>query len=210
MSDLDKNIHRKDGPAPFEKIVVNPIEKERREKDKDRSSFQSSSRSQTFAALISYLKKILTAFGSKEKYTGYLSHQKQLAEDAFALRELLLNLAKEDLSHHPDFTQKLGQLWHNLLDDCNLHEPTRSSTSETEEKIKFFISQVQNFPPDADHTLGYYFTEYAGKDWIPFPFMELLQKLHEEYCANPSASVLQNWITLLNDALSAPKNKNIL
>src|SRR5581483_9152134 len=108
MSDLDKNIHRKDGPAPFEKIVVNPIEKERREKDKDRSSFQSSSRSQTFAALISYLKKILTAFGSKEKYTGYLSHQKQLAEDAFALRELLLNLAKEDLSHHPDFTQKLG------------------------------------------------------------------------------------------------------
>lgn len=202
MSDLDKNIHRKEGPAPFEKIIVNPIEKERREKEKGHTVFQNSSRAQAFAALISYFKKILTAFGPKGKYSGYLSRQKELASDALAFRELLLHLANEDLSHNPDFTQKLGQLWHNLLDDCNSHELRRAPASGTEEKVKFFIDRVKSYPSGADHTLGYYLTEYAGKDWIPFPFMELLQSLYKEHHANPASSTLQNWISLLNTVVS--------
>lgn len=203
MSDLDKNIHRKDGPAPFEKIIVNPIEKERREKGKGYSDLNNSTRAQVFAALISYFKKILTTFGSKGKYPTHLFDQKSLIESVIAFRELLLILAKEDLSHHPDFTQQLGQLWHNLIDDCNSLPLPQDSPSEIAAKVNFFITQVQNFPPGADHTLGYYFTEYAGKDWIPFPFMELLQGLHQEFNASPPISVLQNWISLLNDILSS-------
>ena len=203
MSDLDKNIHRKDGPAPFEKIIVNPIEKERREKDRGYSSLHNSSRAQVLATLASYFKKILTAFGSKGKFPAHLFDQKQLIENVLAFRELLLLLAKEDLSHNPDFTQQLGQLWHNLMDDCNSLELPQGSPFEAGNKLKFFITQVQNFPPGADHTLGYYFTEYAGNDWIPFPFMELLQGLHQEYNASPPISVLQNWISLLNDILSS-------
>lgn len=203
MSDLDKNIHRKDGPAPFEKIIVNPIEKERRERDKSYSNLQNSSRAQVFAALISYFKKILSTLGPKGKFPTHFFDQKNLIESTLAFKELLLILAKEDLSHNPDFTQKLGQLWHNLTDDCNSLELLQGSPFDTGTKVKFFISQVQNFPLGADHTLGYYLTEYAGNDWIPFPFMELLQGLHLEYNASPPISVLQNWISLLNDILSS-------
>ena len=203
MSDLDKNIHRKEGSSPYEKIIVNPIEKERREKDKGYESLHHSSRPQFFAALISYFKKILATLGSKGKFPAHLFNQKRLMESVVAFRKSLLNLAKEDLSHNPDFTQQLGQLWHNLVDDCNSLEHSEGFHSEIGNKLKFFISQVQNFPPGADHTLGYYFTEFAGKDWIPFPFMELLQELHQEYTASPPISVLQNWISLLNDILSS-------
>jgi hypothetical protein len=203
MSDLDKNIRRKDGSDPFDKIIVNPIEKERREKDKGYQSLHHSSRPQVFAALISYFKKILSTLGSKGKFPTHLFDQKRLVENVIAFRKLLLTLAKEDVSHNPDFTEQLGQLWHNLMDDCNSLEPSQSFLPETNNKLKFFISQIQNFPPGADHTLGYYFTEYAGNDWIPFPFMELLRDLHDEYHASPPISVLQNWISLLNDILSS-------
>ena len=201
MGDLDKNIHRKNESSPYEKIIVNPIEKHNREREKEFESFKNANRASIFAALLSHLKKIIAAFGSKGKNAGLFKDQQHLLGNIAAFRELLLILTKEDLSHYPDYTEKLTELWHNLRDDCNSLTLSAAPTSEIEEKVKFFISQVEHFPPGADHTLGFYFNAYAGKDWIPFPFMELLQGLHDEYQASPPISVLQNWILLLNDIL---------
>jgi hypothetical protein len=198
MSDLDKNVYRKEDPSPYEKIVVNPIEKDRKEKEPF-SSFQGASRSQIFATLASLFKKFLTSFTSQGKGRPLFDLQ-HLSRTIKAFREQLVILSLEDQSHNPDFTQALSELWHNLLDDCNSLSLANDS-SEVVTKLKFFIAQVQHFPPSADHSLGYYFTEYAGKDWIPFPFMELLQNLHEEYNASPVISVLNQWILLLNEIL---------
>jgi hypothetical protein len=199
MGDLDKNIYRKENPSPYEKIIVNPIEKDRKERESF-TSLKSATHSQIYAALLSFFKKILSTFSSKEKGQALLFDLKRLIENIITFREQLKILSLEDQSHNPDFTQQLSDLWHRILDDCNSLSLS-PDTSEILTKVKFFISQVQNFPPGADHTLGYYFTEYAGKDWIPFPFMELLQQLHEEYGASPVISVLNNWLTLLNDIL---------
>lgn len=193
MGDLDKNIHRIEDPAPYEKILVNPIEKDRKEKEEGYTGLRNATKFQTFSTLISYFKKMLSAFPFKGKK---IPLSESYLKTVLAFREQLIALANEDLSHHPDFTQQLSELWHNLLDDCN-----SAGSNEATDKIKFFISQVKNFPTGADHTLGFYFDEYAGKDWIPFPFMELLQGLHEEYNASPAISVLLNWIALLNDIL---------
>jgi hypothetical protein len=203
MGDLDKNIHRKNESSPYEKIIVNPIEKDRREKEKGFESFKNASKASVFAALLSHLKKIIAIFGANGKHPGLFKDQQHLLVTIAAFRELLLILTKEDLSHYPDFTEKLTELWHNLLDDCNSLAPSEAVPSEIVEKLKFFISQVEHFPPGADHTLGFYFNAYAGKDWIPFPFMQLLQGLHEEYQASPPISVLQNWILLLNGILTS-------
>lgn len=197
MSDSDKSIQRKD-PSAYEKIAVNPLEKDKREKEEGYTSLKGSTRSQIFATLTSYFKKILTILSTKEKKV--FVDQQQLLTHVLAFRKLLVILSKEDKSHDPEFTQQLSELWHNLLDDCNL--PSQIP-SETLDKIKFYISQVQNYPSSADHTLGYYFTQYAGKDWLPFPFMELLQQLHEEHIATPQTSVLTNWLTLLNDIITS-------
>ncbi len=200
MGDLDKNIHRKNESAPYEKIVVHPIEKERREKE-GYKSLKNSTKTQVFATLTSYFKKILNAFGSKSKLQAGLAGKQHIFENLLALRLLLFILSQSDQSHNPEFTAQISELWHNLQDDCNvlLHQ----SSSELDDKIKFFMIQVHKFPPGADHTLGYYFTEYAGKDWIPFPFMELLQGLHQEYQASPPISVLQNWLLLLDDIFNS-------
>jgi hypothetical protein len=199
MGDLDKNIYRKEEPSPYEKIIVNPIEKDRKEREPF-TGFKGATRSQIYATLVSYFKKILSTFSSKGKGQSLVFDLQRLIDDVIAFRQQLITLSLEDQSHNPDFTQQLSELWHNLLDDCNSLSLSTDS-SEIPNKAKFFISQVQNFPPGADHTLGYYFTEYAGKDWIPFPFMELLQQLHEEFNASPVISVLNNWISLLNEIL---------
>lgn len=199
MGDLDKNIYRKEEPSPYEKIVVNPIEKDRKEREPF-TNFKDATRSQIYATLVSYFKKILSAFSSKGKDQPHIFDLQRLIDDIIAFRQQLITLSLEDQSHNPEFTQQLSELWHNLLNDCN-SLPLPIETSEVAAKVKFFITQVQNFPPGADHTLGYYFTEYAGKDWIPFPFMELLQKLHEEFNASPVISVLNNWLSLLNEIL---------
>ncbi len=203
MGDLDKNIRRREEPSPYEKIIVNPIEKDKRAREEGYTGLKNSTRTQVFATLVSYFKKILTTVSSKGKGQLTFYDQQHLLDNVLAFRQLLIILSGDDQSHNPDFTQQLTELWHNLLDDCNSLPFSQEAPNEIVRQVKFFISQVQNFPPGADHTLGYYFTEYAGKEWIPFPFMELLQSLHEEYNASPVISVLQNWISLLNDILAS-------
>jgi hypothetical protein len=201
MGDFDKSINRREDPSPYEKIIVNPIEKDRKAKEEGYSGLKNSTRSQAFATLVSFFKKILSTLPFKGKGSSALFDQQKLLDDIFAFRKMLLTLSTEDESHNPDFTQKLTELWHNLLDDCNSLSYSTASSSELLLKVNFFVSQIQNYPLGADHTLGYYFTEYAGREWIPFPFMELLQILHEDSKANPTQSMLSNWISLLNDIL---------
>lgn len=198
MGDLDKNVYRKEDSSPYDKIIISPIEKDKKEREPF-GDLKNATRTQTFAALVAYFKKFLSAFKSKGRPLAF--DLQRLIEHVAAFRQLLITLSREDQSHNPDFTQRLTELWHNLLEDCNSLSPTIEASSEIYAKIKFFITQVQNFPPDSDHPLGYYFLESAGKDWIPFPFMEILQNLHEEHTSSPIISVLHQWTTLLNEIL---------
>lgn len=201
MGNFDKNIYRREDPSPYEKIIVNPIEKDKREREEGYSSLRKSTRTQVSATLVSYFKKIISTLDSKSKGQLYHYDQQHLLANVLAFKQLLVILSGDDQSHNPVFTQQLAELWHNLLEDCNSLSFSQEAPAEIATRLKFFISQIQNFPHDADHSLGYYFTEYAGKDWIPFPFMDLLQSLHEEYNASPMISVLQNWISLLSEIL---------
>ncbi len=200
MSDLDKSIHRKEEPTPYEKIIVNPIEKDRQSKEESYTGLKNSTRYQVLSTLVSYFKKMLSSL-SKGKGSSALLNQQQLLNDVMAFRKMLITLSREDESHNPEFTQKLTELWHKLLDDCNSISYSVDPSSEVLSKINFFLTQVQKYPPHADHTLGYYFTEYAGGHWIPFPFMELLQILHTTAQTDPH-SPLPNWISLLTDILT--------
>ncbi len=201
MGDFDKPVNRNE-PAPYEKIIVNPIEKDKKTKEEFDTKPKTPFKSQSFATLFSYLKKILSTLSFKGKGPVAILSQQQLIDDVIAFRKLLHILSIEDQSHNPEFTQQLSELWHNLIDDCNSLSHPREYSRELIAKVKFFIAQVEHFPPNADHTLGYYFAEFAGKDWIPFPFMELLQQLHTEYGAHPFESVLHHWLALLDDILA--------
>lgn len=197
MGDFDKSINRREEPAPYEKIIVNPVEKDKKEKEPF-TGLKKSSRL-AFATLVSCFRKMLAPIASKGKGAALLDQQRLLSH-VLAFRQMLLILSIQDESHNPNFTQKLTELWHNLVDDCNSLTYSDKS-SEILSKVNFLLTQIQNYPLGADHTLGYYFTEYAGGKWIPFPFMELLQTLYQETQTKTLQSTLSRWISLLNEIL---------
>lgn len=201
MGDSDQSVHRREDPSPYKKIVVNPIEKDRKTKEEPDPNFKNATRPQFFAVLVHHLKKMLSFLSFKGKGLTFFFNQRTLLNDILAFKNMLLLLSAEDESHNPSFIQKLTELWHKLLDDCNSLSYSLQGSSEFLTKLNFFLSQVQNYPLGADHTLGYYFTEYVGKEWTPFPFMELLQTLHEDFQAHSTQSILSDWISLLDEIL---------
>ena len=45
-------------------------------------------------------------------------------------------------------------------------------------------------------------TEFAGKEWLPFPFMEQLHLLYEDYVSHKKESQLFHWISSIDLILS--------
>jgi hypothetical protein len=203
MNDFQKSIHRRESSS-YEQIRVSEIEKDKKGKEDPYKGLPTSpSKPLAFAIMVSAFKKFFSFFNFKGKGKWLFFDQGQMVEDIVAFRKLLYILSQEDQSHNPEYTQHLSELWHNLLDDCNSLLASTPQASDHLSKLKNFINEMHHYPPGEDHTLGYYFTEYAGKDWIPFPFMEMLQVLHEEAQAKQQTATLTYWITELTDVLSS-------
>jgi len=202
MGDYDKKIQPTE-PDPYENLSINPIEKDKKGKEEYPKPFQEEpSKSQIFATLVSYFKKMITIFGFKDRGTLLLIEQHQLFAHLAIFRTQLRTLTERDESYNPEFTQQLAELWHNLIDDCNSVSVSLGISSRVFNNIKFLISQISEYPYGTDHPLGYYLDAYAGKEWIPFPFMDILKDLHEEHQKDPHKSHLSKWIFLLDDILS--------
>ena len=71
--------------------------------------------------------------------------------------------------------------------------------------LKILMQKIQHYPEYEEHTFGYYLTEYAGQKWIPFPYMEMVQKIHSEHMKNPKGSALTEWTNLIDELLSKIK-----
>jgi hypothetical protein len=63
------------------------------------------------------------------------------------------------------------------------------------------MDTIKNYPPDSDHHFGYYLLQQAGKDWLPFPFIEMLETLHTEHKENPKENTLSTWINRIDGLL---------
>lgn len=122
--------------------------------------------------------------------------RQHILEDLLALKKILQILANEDESHNPEFIQQLSEVWHNLSDDCIQIE-------SDEKNIFTFVQKMESYPPNEDPSLGFYLREYVGKEWLPFPFMNILQRLHEERQQHPQESELNQWMTSLNTLISS-------
>jgi hypothetical protein len=199
MSEPDKNIHRKEF-NPYGPLLISPMDRDKHQKEAP-PEFPGGTSLQLSAMLLSFLQRLIDLVDSKASSYATLSLLEKTLEDVKTFRKLLALLAGEDCSHIPFFNQQLSELWHNLLDDCNCLPLKEPSSSAILGKIKFFIQQIQNFPIESEYTLGYYFSQELGKEWVPFPCMRLLQDLHTEFAQDPSHSTLHNWILLLDDIL---------
>jgi hypothetical protein len=107
-----------------------------------------------------------------------------------SLKEALLILQQENKSHDSAFLNLLSSHWQRLLeDDLRLGHSLLFA-----EKMRAFTREWQHYPQGAEHSLGYYLSEYAGQKWLPFPYMEMIAELHREHKEHPEQSSLSKWV----------------
>jgi hypothetical protein len=155
-----------------------------------------------FFALVAatlYLKKFVDHFVNVAKSLTSSINTEKVLEDIAAFKNVLCELCLEDKSHDPTFTHRLSKFWQKLYENCSGLEEKIGHLDSLAAEVMLFVKEVNHFPQGEEFTLGYYLTEHAGQDWIPFPFMNMLRDLHEEYLAAPTTSQLDRWVKKINE-----------
>ena len=136
----------------------------------------------------------------KEALAKFPSMQKISLKDLHAaLHHLELSfkeLTKSDLSENASFLKELSTHW---MKFARAYQPFFARQDTLSKQISLFLNEVHAYPPGAEFSLGYYLSKFAGLDWIPFPYMEMLKKLFEEHKNNPQGSLLHQWIEKLEN-----------
>jgi hypothetical protein len=138
------------------------------------------------AYLLQMFKKIIDALSEEKEPSSELN--KTLIE----FKTFLETLQKEDRSQDASLLNAGSKIWHELL-----------SSDQIDPRLTILIKGIQKYPDDTPHTFGYYLTENTKENWIPFPYMELIQKMHREHEKNPTQSTLASWTSLLDEILFA-------
>jgi len=115
---------------------------------------------------------------------------------------MFLTLCHNDQSHDSEYLYNLSELWHGLLSDFSNIEIADRNHSPIAGKINEFTAEILHYPPDEAYSLGYYLTEHAGREWIPFPLMNLLQDLYKQHQKMPATSKLVFWTSQLSDIIA--------
>jgi len=115
----------------------------------------------------------------------------------------LNRLKKENFSQDLDYLNTFSQNWHMLLQEM----AKLKKSSLHYKKIEQFVQLLQSYPENSAHTLGYYLSEYAGSEWLPLPFMAMLDELHQNYQSNPDQSPLNKWSEELQNLIEEIKSE---
>jgi hypothetical protein len=175
---------------PFKKpFRVDPTEEEKQvqEEDEKKEKKKSKKNLKEGSFLLQMLQKTIDFF---LEFPGKLkSNEKNTKEHLLTLKKYFEILQKEDRSQDVQFLNELSKIWPLILEDA-LHFQQGAAA----DSFKKLLKKMQQYPAHQTHTLGYYLVEYAGQKWIPFPYMELIQKMHTEHQKNPKESVLKDLV----------------
>lgn len=180
---------------PFEKYYELKTLRDENQKA-DKQLFQQRS---TFAAyILLFLQKIFTYLISSGSQELSKSMKKQVRENLSQMKNALTILKYEDKSQEGPFLKNISQVWQKMLE----HSLQFQKMTPLAVEFKNFIKTIASYPEGQDHSLGYYLSEYAGESWLPFPYMELLQKLHTLSKKNSSQNSLDEWIHSLEKMIA--------
>src|SRR5690606_20457287 len=142
------------------------------------------------------IEKIRSKINALLEWCGSTSFGKgSFKENLIRLKTSLDLLKNEDRSQDIHFLSDLSQSWNQAVAESLEYNEEASFI------FKLFVKKIMHYPENQSHTFGYYLTEYAGQKWIPFPYMDLVQKIHTEHEKNPDTSALTEWTRLLSDAI---------
>lgn len=184
------------GPDPYEKFRVEGMgEKQTKGNQPEPPDEEPPQEKQGVAAhLLQILQKAVDYF--LERHTSTQSRATLIS-----LKDFFETMRREDRSQDGEFLNALAKAWNQALEE-SLHLNEAAAL-----QFKVLVKKILHYPENQAHTFGYYLTEHAGQKWVPFPYMELVQKIHSEHEKNPSSSPLMEWIFLLNDILQLLNEK---
>jgi hypothetical protein len=119
-------------------------------------------------------------------------------ENLLLIKAAFETMKREDRSQDAQFLKCLSNLWQTAL-EYSIELQTKNPKAQ---QLKAFIKDIENYPENEGHTFGYYLDEYAGQKWLPFPYMELIQRLHHQYEMDPESSLLSRWTRMIEEILN--------
>jgi hypothetical protein len=134
----------------------------------------------------------------KEEKIEEVDNSLYLAVEKFI--SLLEQLKKENISYDFRFSEELSAAWLILNEEASMQSKQRTPPTYYP-KLKSFLGSLMRYPEKSDHTFGYYLNQYAGEKWLPFPFIDLLSKLHEDFLLLKEKSTLSTWTLALDSLL---------
>lgn len=131
----------------------------------------------------------------------FIVSDKDLGQILEQFKSLFQNLMMTDISQDYRYAEALSNNWHTLLEIIELLENAKLP-HPCLGSLQLFVKKLFNYPQKRDHTMGYYLTEHTGEKWIPFPFMDILSKLHEDALIKKTKSTLHDWVLTLSKILT--------
>jgi hypothetical protein len=125
------------------------------------------------------------------------STEEAIKQNLLLLKACFQTLKIEDRSQDVDFLNQMGIIWRHALE--NALQLKKDAARET---FKLLAKKIQHYPENYTHTFGYYLSENTNQKWVPFPYMELVQKIHVEHVKSPPSSPLEEWSLHIDKILS--------
>lgn len=153
------------------------------------------------AAFVSFFRKLMEILHLAKRRASVAQKDDVLVEDLQKLKRLFSQLAERDQSENITFAQNLSDTWIAISYHCESIESGDMKSGLDPQKIRALVRSIGKYPEGTEHNLGHYLKHHAGKDWLPFPFMELLKKLHRSVAVDGQKAHLVQWISSLNELI---------
>lgn len=189
-------------PPPKDQYRIDEIEPiSLDEPGKPRTPYEGLPEKQDLSLLAFFLGTVLE-FLDKFKNWAYQKIAKpvvklQIRQALKQLRDDFQILMQEDRSQEISFLNRLSSSWKIVLEQ-SLHI---AASDPMIHRIQHFMWVLQMPGSASEKSVGYYLTEYQDGEWLPLPYMEILQRLHHAHKADPIGSLLTEWTSLIEEVL---------
>ncbi len=181
-------------PDPYKEYKVEGVEKIKeikKDKQGDEEPVAPSKPTQSWLGgyILLLMEKIIDFFSKKQRPLIATEEIKTIRDHLIQLHQILDQLKEIDCSQDIDFLHSLSRIWNLVIED----NFSFRRASDFAIAFRSLFRAIQNYPEGEEYTLGYYLTQHPNTEWIPFPYMDLLRKLHQEYIHRPQESHLIRW-----------------
>jgi len=198
---VDRPLDRVDRPRD-EGVYSSRIEDKKKE-SKYSSKPPKETKQVLLASFFSYLKKMFDTFSPSKQHLGKVVDRQKIIEHLLEFKKLLTKLLDKDLSQSAEFASELSETWCQLLEDFDTIEVLERKNLKDVAIFRDLMNHIKNYPPESEHRFGYYLVQHAGKDWLPFPFIEILSTLYSQHQAAPQVSTLNSWQKEIDTVIAA-------